>query len=75
MKNPWMKRAVKAIEKSNSDWNVEDASDILLAADEVRKDKVLMKQITQLMDRKKAQLDKITSMDQLKSAALKVSKR
>lgn len=75
MANIWMKRALKAVQKPKDDWNAEDAADILLAADEVRKDKILMKQISQLMDKKKAQIDKITSMDSLKAAALKVSKR
>ena len=70
-----MKRAMEAMDKDSNKWSTDDVAEILLAADELRKDSVLMKEVNILMRKKQAQMEKITSFEQLKEAALEVSKR
>jgi len=71
-------RAKEAIKKPESALSLNDAADILLAAEGIKKDTVLMKEVNLLMKKKQGDLAKITedspinSISQLKAKALKV---
>ena len=67
-------KALKALDKDRGDLTTDDAAEILLAAAEIQKDSVLMKEVNILMKDKKEKLEKITSLEQLKDAALNASK-
>lgn len=66
-----MEKAKSAIAKGD-DITISDAADILLAAENIKKDKVLMKEVNALMKDKQAKMEKITSLDQLKAVANKM---